>query len=202
MRSVEIIFLLIFIYQANSAFGFGPFCSVICGTNCDGEFNTNCRGSCRSDGLWRGSGGTCETRSPWVYADSTSDYKTGTMSVSAPLNGTCNGASYFGFVTVDTPITVTSSGIQIPYYQMKIYAGIAALDMHCFPQNGGTGCGSSCPSPATYWNHGTNVRFSVLFDDPQGTETPATNPFSYPAKSGRRNFSCHDCQFRDYWTRV
>jgi hypothetical protein len=85
---------------------------------------------------------------------------------------------------------------------MKIYVGIVALDMHCFQANGGYGCGASCPNPATYWNAGTNVSFQMQFDDPQGTETPVTNPLFYPVKSSRRNFSCYDCQFRDYWTRV
>jgi hypothetical protein len=181
------------------------FCSVLCGTSCSGNLNTQCGTSCQSDGAWSLVNGACVPRPTWVYFDSTPDYNSGTLSISTATTSTCSSVNYYGFVDSQTSIVVSSPGITIPHYMMKIYVGIIALDVDCRSGGGGGGIscgGGGCPNPSNYWNTGSS-RFNITFDDLQGTETPATNPFSYRVRSNTRTRTdCGACRFREYYTRA
>jgi hypothetical protein len=83
---------------------------------------------------------------------------------------------------------------------MKMYVGIIALDVDCGGDNGGCG-GGGCPNPSNYWNTGSSL-FNISFNDLQGTETTATNPFSYRVRSNTRRRACGVCRFREYYTRA
>lgn len=186
MKQVTLIILLLLLRLSQER-----FCSVVCGTNCAGELNNQCGTSCQTDGAWSSSNPTCVPRPTWVYYDSTSDYQSGTLTVTgATLSGTCSNMNFFGFVTPSTTISVSSTGITRAYYQMRIYVGIIAIDVAC------QGCGGSQP----LWQ--SSSYFFVNFNDPQMTETPATNPLSYKVMSNNRQAYCNINKYNEYWTRV
>jgi hypothetical protein len=96
--------------------------------------------------------------------------------------------TFYGFVYPATQITVTSAGITVPFYQMRIYVGIIAIDVDCW------GCGGSQPLWTT--SNSNPSSFLVTFSDPQGTETVATNPLVYRVKSATRNQLCYQNKYR------
>ena len=199
MKLIAIVLLLSTIQIARAPWG--KFCSVLCGTSCSGELNTQCGQSCQSDGAWSSTNGSCITRPTWVYFNSTPDYNSGNLSINVGTTSTCNSVNYYGFVNTLTSITVSSNPILKPHYMMKMYVGIIALDVDCGNGWSSSGCGGgSCPTNS-YWNTNTAF-FSILFDDQMATETPATNPFSYKVTSGTRNRACYACRYRDYYTRA
>lgn len=152
------IVLLNIVWLTNS---FSNFCSVICGTNCNGDLTTNCNNNCQSDGAWTPSGNTCiiKASTNWVKHDSTSNLGGGLNVFGASFNNLCFDFQVYGYVNVVQNIRVSTPGITVPYFAMKIYLGILALDTLCW------GCP---PGPFTYFWTSTTT-FSILFNDPQAT---------------------------------
>jgi hypothetical protein len=149
---------LVFLYTIWLANSWGNFCSVICGTSCNGDLKTNCN-NCQSDGAWTPSGGnscTVKTSANWTYLDSTPDLGGGINVAGASLLDTCYDFQLYGYINPSQQITIATAGITVPYYAMRIYFGILALDSNC----------NGCPNPYS-WD--STAAFSVLFNDPQAT---------------------------------
>lgn len=133
------------------------FCSLVCGTSCDGDLKTDCK-SCHTDGAWQSSGSTCiiRTSSDWALHDTTSDLGGGLDVAGATLQDTCYDFQVYGYIFANQMIRVSTPGITVPYYSMRMYVGILALNSICW------GC-----NPGYYWTNTSS--FSILFNDPQGT---------------------------------
>lgn len=183
----------------------GSFCSSICGTKCNGNLNTNCANSCQSTSLWVVSGNTCvpKNSAQWYLFDSTPDYG-GTLAVSGTATTySCSNVVVYGLANPSTTISISSAaGITVPYYQMQIYMGILAVDVSCWGGGGGGGCGGM---PTNLWSTSTTA-FFTSFNDPQGTETAATNPIVNMLKS--KSATSTLCQlgstskYNEYWMRT
>lgn len=122
------------------------FCSVLCGTRCTSNLNTGCGSSCQSDGAWVASGTTCIPRSStgWKLFDSTPDLG-GTLTVAgaSASQTACSDMSYYGYVNPSVKISVSTPGITTPYFAMRIYVGIIAIDVNCYSGVGNCGSGST-----------------------------------------------------------
>lgn len=163
---IAFVLLLGLLWTAASAWS--NFCSVVCGTSCSGDLNTNCN-TCQTDGAWNKSGNTCvvKTSSGWNYLDGTSDLG-GTLTVTgATLSAFCYSFNLFGYANPATQIVVSTPGITVPYYSMKIYAGILAHNSVC----------SQCGSVKFVWQATTKI--TVQFNDPLGSIAVSNNPIVF-----------------------
>lgn len=190
MKQIVVLLLLAYLLthtaQAN-------FCSVICGTSCQGNLNTQCGTgltNCQTDGAWSNIGNTCVPKSNWVYFNSTSDYMSGTLTNSATTSESCGNMNFYGLFTPSptisptTSITISANGILRPHYQVRIYVGIIAVDVDCR---------NSCGNDKWYWN-GWTAYFLMQFTDPLNTET--INPTVYKARTNTREYLCYEGKFR------
>lgn len=154
--SISIVLINLFLVVIS---GWGNFCSTMCGNSCTGDFKNNCK-SCQSDGAWINSAGnTCSVNpaTNWYVHGSTGDLG-GSLSVGgATLNDTCYDFLLYGYVKTDQIITVSTPGISVPYYSMKVYFGIIAFESACW------GCGGG---GANTYNWDNSSAFLLKFNDP------------------------------------
>lgn len=139
------------------------FCSPVCGTRCQENIFSRCDNSCQ-DSAWIVSDKTCtpNTALGWKLYDSTPDYNGGTLTVTgAASTKTCDDMKYYGYVTAPSIISISTSGITVPYFAMKVYAGIIAIDVDCQDSGKSSKCGSG-PNPQM---QGT-TQFDMFFNDP------------------------------------
>ena len=118
-----------------------------------------------------------KTSAGWNYLDGTSDLS-GAMTVTgATLSASCYGVSYFGYANPATQIVVSTPGITVPYYTMKMYVGILAHNSVC----------SQCGSVKFVWQETAKIK--VQFSDPLGTIAPSSNPLLYTIGTSKAKVS-------------
>ncbi len=151
------------------------------------------------------SGNTCapKTSLGWKLFDSTPDYG-GTLTVTgaSATTASCGTMKYYGYVNPSTTISVSTPGISVPYFAMKAYVGIIAIDVNCWGGggngNGGGTCGSG-PNPLIQ----TSTYFTITFNNPEGATI--TNPISTNPISATSNTKADYCgsvnNFREYYFR-
>lgn len=193
MMRNHFILLMVTVWVTDAA-TWGKFCSVVCGTSCSGDLNTNCD-SCQSDGAWVKSGNTCvvKTSAGWNYLDGTSDLGGGLTVTGATLTAFCYSFNLFGYANPATQIVVSTPGITVPYYSMRIYVGILAHNSVC----------SKCGSVKFVWQETTKIK--VLFNDPLGTIAPSSNPVIFTVGTSKASVSgkCDNSQIiKSQWYRV
>lgn len=192
MRNLFI--LLVLSVWMTTAASWSNFCSVMCGTSCSGDLKINCN-TCQSDGAWIKSGNTCvvKTSAGWNYLDGTSDLG-GTLTVTgATLSAFCYSFNLFGYANPASQIAVSTPGITVPYYSMKMYVGILAHNSVC----------SNCGAIKYVWQASTQIK--VQFSDPLGTIAPSSNPLVYTIGTSPATVSgkCDNSQqIKSQWYRV
>ncbi len=139
------------------------FCSVVCGTRCTTNLNNACSSSCQTDGAWLSSGTTCIPKASvgWKLFDSTPDHGGTLVVTGASATTLCQDMNYYGFVFPATIISVSTPGITTPYFAMKIYVGIIAIDVNCGTGGNGNNCGSGSSTRIQ-----GSTSFEISFNDP------------------------------------
>lgn len=187
-------FILLFSLIWTIVSTWGNFCSIVCGTSCSGDLKNNCN-TCQTDGAWVKSGNTCvlKTNSGWNYLDSTSDLGGALTVTGATLTAFCFDFNLFGYANPATNIVVSTPGITVPYYSMKMYVGILAHDSVC----------SQCGAVKYVWQATTQI--TVQFNDPLGTIAGSSNPLVYTIGTSPATVSgkCDNSQkIKSGWYRV
>lgn len=110
----------------------GTFCSMMCSAwGCGGYLTTQCQNKCNTN--WVPSGNTCmpSASQNWYLENTTPDLG-GNLTVSGatgPSTSVCWSFNMYGTITSATQVTVTHSGVTLPFFQMIAYVGVISMDV-------------------------------------------------------------------------